>query len=78
MATDFTPDPALVHALASKIVDNAVQELRDTGAMDVSEICEDEIGVLAYDMQNILIRAVLDALRTVEVTHRFPAKAPRS
>jgi hypothetical protein len=75
MSTDFTPDPALVRALAAKIVDSAVRELRDTGAMDVSEICEDEIGPLADDMQDTLIRAVLDALRTVEITHRFPGEA---
>lgn len=75
MSTDFTPDPDLVRALASKIVDSAVEELHDTGAMDVGEICEDELGDLAHEQQDVLIRAVLDALRTVEVTHRFPGEA---
>jgi hypothetical protein len=71
----FTPDPALVRALAAKIVDSAVRELRDTSLMDVGEICEDELGALTYEHARELSRAVLDALRTVEITHRFPGEA---
>lgn len=68
----FTPDPALVRALTAKVIDVAIDELHDTGAMDVGEIGDALLAHLDFDEQDVVIRAVLDLLRGVEVTYRIP------
>lgn len=66
-----TPDPALVRALTAKVITNAARELRDTSAMDVWDLCEQDLAAVPEDRQDALVRAVLDALRTADVTHEL-------
>lgn len=67
------PDPHLVRRIAARIIRSEIDAIRDLGAMDVGEMCEDEIGALyaqynadpsaAHDAASVAADALIDAVR---------------
>lgn len=70
------PDPDLVRRQAARVIDNAIEELRDTGIVEISEICEDALeDTEDRDEQDALLAAIRDSVRAAEITYTLPAWA---
>jgi hypothetical protein len=81
----YQPDPALVRECATRIIRSEIDAIRDLGAMDIGEMCEDEIEALhatgmttgeAYKASDVLIAAVLEDIKAAVISHAWPETVP--
>jgi hypothetical protein len=86
ISTAHQPDPALVRECASRIITSEIDAIRDLGAMDIGEMCEDEIVATqeplggcdapgASDVADALINAVREDIKAAVITHTWAVAA---
>jgi hypothetical protein len=81
----YQPDPTLVRECARRIIEGQIEQIRDLGAMDVGEMCMDEIADLrepdmdlreAHAAGDVLIDAVREDIKAATISHGWIDQFP--
>lgn len=83
-AETYQPDAALVRECVARIIKGQIEEIRDLGAMDIGEMCAEEIVAIqeplggwnspgADKAADALINAVRADIKAAVITHAWPA-----